>query len=98
MYRVRGPDGLWVKKGENVRKIYWVEDEHKATFWRKLSHLKASLTDGIFSDKKNLEGLPLAALTVVEYVVTLERTKRKERMTELVNFYNKESTDGPKDV
>jgi len=91
MYRVRGPDGLWVKKGANVTKIYWVKNEEMATFWRKLSHLKCSLKDGIFSEKDNLEGLPLAALEVVEYVATIKRTGQKNRITELGKFYIEEN-------
>jgi len=88
---------MWVRKGPNITKIYWVKNEEMATFWRKLSHLKNAVAQGIFSNKDNLDGLPLAALQVVEYVVTLQRTRRKERLTELTEFY-KESTDGSKDI
>lgn len=96
MYRVRGPDGLWVKKGDYLRPIVWVEKEEQATFWKKLHHLKASMTDGIFSKDENLDGLPIAALTVYEYEVTVERTGRKQRMSELVKFHtdDKENDDG----
>ena len=96
MYRVRGPDSLWAKKTEHLR-FGWVRNEEMATFWRKLSHLKNAVSQGVFSHESNLEGLPLAALEVVEYVVTLERTRRKERLTELDNF-RKEKEDAQTNV
>lgn len=94
VYRVRAPDGRWVRKTGNIMKVAWVDDESQATFWRKLHHLKSSLKDGIFADKDNLDGLPLAAFHVYEYVVTIERTKRKRRLSELDRFYEKEGEDG----
>jgi len=93
-YKVRGPDGLWVLKSE-FPKIVWVEDEHRATFWKKLSHLKKSIKQGIFSHLETRDGVPLAAFKVYEYEVTIERTNRKTRLTELEGFY-KETEDGVK--
>lgn len=99
MYRVRGPDGKWVKKSES-RKIVWVEHEHQATFWKKLHHLKNALSQGIFSREHDplgyLEGLPLESLKVVEYRVSLERTRRTRRLTEMEKFHV--PRDGPKQV
>lgn len=88
VYRVQGPDGRWVRKTGNILKLAWVDDQDKATFWRKLHHLKSSVKEGIFSDPDNLEGVPLAALKVVEYEVTIERTGRTRRLSEIESFRN----------
>lgn len=88
MYRVRGPDGLWIQKGENLT-LKWIKNEDVATLWRKINHIKKALAKGVLSDGRIdpfLDGLPVAALQVVEYEVKLERTGRKNRLTELDNF------------
>lgn len=100
MYRIRGPDGFWIQKGE-MTKLQWVANEDHATFWKKLGHLKSSRTDGVLRDEllePFLDGLPVAALQVVEYVVTVEKTGRKNRLTDVDRFYEKEEPDGPPDV
>lgn len=89
MYKVRSIDGTWAKKTGDIFKVKWVEDEHAATFWKKLHHLKASLKDGIFSKAENLDGAPLATFQVYEYEVTVERTGKKGRLSELDRFYEK---------
>lgn len=91
VYRVKGPDGLWAKKTENIKKIKWVEHEHQATFWRKLHHLKNALTNGVWSDPANLDEIPLGAFWAVEYEVTIERTGRKQRLGELERFHIEEN-------
>ena len=84
MYRVRGPDGLWVKKlGPGV--FGWVENEHASMIWKKLHHLKRDM-EHIMSEKY-LEGLPAEAMHVVEFEVTIQRTRRKHRLTEIDRFY-----------
>lgn len=90
VYRVQGPDGRWVQKTGNIRTLKWVENQDKATFWRKLHHLKSSVREGIFANPDNLEGVPLAALKVIEYEVTIERTGRKRRLTEIDRFKKEE--------
>lgn len=97
VYRVRGPDGLWAQKTGNIRKIKWVESEASATIWRKLHHLKVSLKEGVFADPENLDGVPHAAFQVYEYEVTIERTGRQRRLTELERFHEK-VPDGKKKV
>lgn len=93
MYRVQGPDGRWVQKSDS-RKIVWVEDEERATFWKKLHHLKCAITEGIFSKEHDpdgyLDGLPLESLSVHEYIVNLEKTRKTFRLTEIDRFYEKE--------
>ena len=96
MYRVRGPDGLWIRKGADSG-FFWVRNEEMATFWRKLSHLKRAISGGIFQDECRFDGLPLAALQVVEYVIDIKRTRRKERLTEITNFHE-EDTNGTTNV
>ena len=95
MYRVRDPDGLWIRKGADGS-FHYVQHEEVATFWKKLSHLKNAISTGIFADETKL-GLPREAFKVVEYIVTIERTGRKERLTEVNKFYP-EKVDAPKEV
>jgi hypothetical protein len=100
MYKVQGPDGLWVQKRE-YGSFSWVKNEETATFWKKLSHLKNALKQGVLFPQKGLiDGLPLEALKVVEFVVTVQRTRRRHRLTELDKFYVvKEEPHGePEDV
>lgn len=90
MYKVQGPDGLWVQKRE-VGSFCWVKNEEVATFWKKLSHLKNALKQGVLFPKRGLiDGLPLEALKVVEFVVAVNRTGKKHRLTELDKFYEPE--------
>jgi hypothetical protein len=92
IYRIRGPDGLWARKTGSLSKIEWVENEDSGTFWKKLHHIKKSLTQGVLSDPKVLEGVPFAALKVYEYDVTIVRSGRINRITELKRFYPEKST------
>ena len=87
IYRVRGPDGLWLQKTGGVVPAKWVQDEHSGTYWRKLHHLKAALSEGVLTREDVTEGVPHAAFKVYEYEVTIERTGRKNRLTELVRFH-----------
>lgn len=96
MYRLRGPDGLWAMKGDYSDAFSWTDKEERATFWRKLAHLKTSLKHGVLSTKLN--GLPHAAMNVVEYEVTIVKTGRKHRLSELDRFYEKGTEDGETDV
>jgi len=98
MYKVRGPDGMWVQKRE-MGSFQWVANEDTATFWKKLSHLKNALKQGVlFPSKGYIDGLPLAALQVVEYTIAIERTSKKHRITELDKFYTGEPDGEPTDV
>lgn len=91
MYKVQGPDGLWVQKRE-VGKFHWVKNEEVATFWKKLSHLKNAIKQGVlFPSRGMIDGLPLEALKVVEFEVTIQRTRKKHRLTELDKFYTEET-------
>lgn len=90
VYRVRNLEGKWARKTGTIVKIDWVDQEHAGTFWRKLHHLKASLKDGVFSKEENLDGVPLATFQVYEYEVTIERTGRKRRLSELERFHEKD--------
>ena len=96
MYRLRGPDGKWAKKGNYLHPLEWVEKEERATFWKKIAHLKTAKKDGTLQRK--ICGLPEAAVTVVEYEVTLVRTGRKHRLSELDEFYRKDDDDGTKEL
>ena len=90
MYRIRSPDGMWLQKGE-FTKLQWTASEDAGTFWKKISHLKSAQKEGVLQEKSLesfLEGLPIAALQVVEYVVTIEKTGRKNRLTDLNRFYD----------
>lgn len=98
MYRIRGPDGMWIQKGPG--RLQWTASEDAATFWKKIGHLKSAQKEGVLQEKRLnrfLEGLPMASLEVVEYVVTLERTGRKSRLTEINNFY-KPDPDEKQDI
>ena len=94
MYRLRGPDGRWAMKGSYSAAFRWTDKEERATFWRKLAHVKSSLKQGVLSTK--LEGLPEAAIQVVEYEVFFVKTGRKNRLTELETFYLMEPEDEKK--
>lgn len=94
VYRVRGPDGKWAKKTGDIFKVAWVDSEENATFWRKLHHLKSSLKEGVFSDSKNLDHVPVAAFKVYEYDVVINRTGKKQRLSELDRFYEGETDNG----
>lgn len=100
VYFIRHPNGLWARKTGTITKVDWVDDLSKATFWKKLHHVKSSLKEGVFSLEKNLDGLPVAAFYVVECMVTIERTGRRRRLSELERFHEKgDSDDGiPSDV
>lgn len=91
MYRLRGPDGKWAMKGDYSDGFSWTDKEERATFWKKLAHLKTSLKHGVLSTK--LEGLPEGSMQVVEYVIDIRKTGRKNRLTELDKFYE-ETRDG----
>ena len=92
MYRLRGPDGTWAMKGSYSDGFRWTDKEERATFWRKLSHLKSSLKQGVLSTK--LEGLPEGSMQVVEYEITIVKTGRKHRLTELDSFYKEKEVNG----
>ena len=91
MYRLRGPDGKWAQKGQWPFPLKWVENEERATFWKKLAHVKSSLKDGVLANR--LEGLPEGSIQVVEYEVTFTKTGRKHRLTELERFHEKKQED-----
>lgn len=87
MYRLRGPDGLWAMKGGYPNPLEWTDKEERATFWKKIAHIKSAMKEGTLQAR--IRGLPAAAITVVEYEVTLTKTGRKHRLSELDEFYKK---------
>lgn len=92
LYRLRGPDGLWIKKAEHPQ-LEWVANEEVATFWGKLGNLNSARETGALRDDALavfLDGLPAAAIEVIEYNVTVERTKRTNRLTEIQKFYEEQ--------
>lgn len=91
MYRLRGPDGTWAMKGQWPFPLRWTDKEERATFWKKLAHVKSSLKDGVLANR--LEGLPIESIQVVEYEVTFVKTGRKHRLSELERFREEKQED-----
>jgi hypothetical protein len=85
MYKIRSPDGQYLKKCGD-RKLAWVA-EKDATFFRKWTHVRRCLRVGTLAknldDADTFEGLPLSALRVLEYRVSILKTRRWSRLNEI---------------
>jgi len=82
MYRIMGPDKTWLCRRSNFDDppYEWVNQEDRGTLWGSIKRLRRSMEDGRMDIL--LDGLPHAAVQIVEYEVSLIPTKRKRRLSE----------------
>jgi len=75
VYRVRGPDGWWLKKSGPTKFYTWVEVEQEATIWKSYNKLRKEIKTGILSRIDEIVGIiDIAHLRIFEYTVEVKRT------------------------